>query len=147
MVRRFDANQRQPACHILVVDDDKDIRRLSADILRSSGYLVDAVEDGEVAWSALQAGNYDLLITDNNMPKISGFELLRKLRSDSMTLPVIMVSGTLPPEELSRHPLLRLSRTLLKPFTSDELLKTVKKLLTAPESGTPQLPHPITLQT
>jgi len=122
-----------PACHILVVDDDKDIRQLSTDILKSFGYRVDAAEDGAVAWDALQAKKYDLLITDNNMPKITGFELIKKLRSDSKTLPVIMASGALPSEELIRHPSIRLAATLLKPFTGDELLGTVKKVLGATE--------------
>jgi FixJ family two-component response regulator len=52
-----------------VVDDDLAVRQLSAQVL---DYHVDAAEDG---WEALHAGNYDLLITDNNMPKVSGFEL------------------------------------------------------------------------
>jgi YesN/AraC family two-component response regulator len=64
---------------------------------------VDTAEDGEFGWEALQAKNYDLLITDNNMPKVSGLELVKKLRSARMALPVILASGAMP-EELNRLP-------------------------------------------
>lgn len=51
--------------------------RLNAEILMRVGYEVDATEDGQAAWQALNAGSYDLLITDNNMPKVTGVELLQ----------------------------------------------------------------------
>jgi DNA-binding response OmpR family regulator len=115
---------------ILVVDDDICIRDISAQILASSGYQVDTVEDGAAAWDALHASSYDLLITDNNMPKVSGIDLVKRLRSERMALPVIMASG-FPAEMLERIPSLRLDATLPKPFTGDELLGTVKRVLQA----------------
>lgn len=120
---------------ILVVDDDLCIRQLSADVLIRSGYEVDIAEDGEAGWQALQAKNYDLLITDNNMPKVSGVELIKKLRAEDITLPIIMASGAIPMEELNRHQWLQLAATLLKPFTIEELLGTVKKVLRTAESA------------
>jgi DNA-binding response OmpR family regulator len=118
-----------PRNRILVVDDDRLIRLLSAAVLVHSGYQVDTAEDGEAGWEALQAKSYDLLITDNNMPKVSGLELVEKLRSKNTALPVILVSGAIPTEELNRHPWLQLDATLLKPFTDDGLLGTVKRVL------------------
>ncbi len=126
--------ETNPPQRILVADDDEDIRRLNIDILTLSGYRVDAAEDGAVAWDNLQRNNYDLLITDNNMPKVSGFELLKKLRAGRMALPVIMASGTLPAEEFMQSPWLQPTATLLKPFTSDELLGTVRKVLHATDN-------------
>jgi two-component system, chemotaxis family, chemotaxis protein CheY len=114
---------------ILVVDDDKDIRQLSADILKASGFHVDAAEDGAIAWDALQVEKYDLLITDNQMPNISGVELVKKLHSARKALPIIMASGNIPTEELGRQPGLQLAGMLVKPFTGDELLTTVKNVL------------------
>jgi len=119
-----------PSNRILVVDDDIDLRLLSAEVLFRSGYQVDTAEDGETGWEALQARNYDLLITDHQMPKVSGVELVKKLRSARMALPVMLASAAMP-EELNRHPWLQLAATLLKPFTGDELLGTVKKVLRA----------------
>jgi len=116
---------------ILVVEDDADIRRLNLRILTNSGYQVTAVEDGAFAWDALQLDNYDLLITDNSMPRVTGIELLGKLHAAHLILPVIMASGTLPQEELDRRPWLIINATLLKPYSFDELLRTVKNILHA----------------
>ena len=112
-----------------MVDDDISIRHLNTRALLRSGYAVDAAEDGAAAWHALNTDSYDLLITDNNMPKLSGVELLKKLRAARMTLPVIMATGTLPKEEFTRFPWLQPAATLLKPYTVEALLRTVKKVL------------------
>jgi len=66
------------------------------------------------------------------MPKVSGVELLKKLRSARMALPVIMATGTLPREEFTRYPRLQPVATLLKPFTFAELVGTVRELLAQP---------------
>ena len=89
-------SQTSPPHRILVVDDDISIRHLGTELLSQSGYEVDAAEDGAAAWEALSADSYDLLITDNNMPKVSGVELLRKMRAARMAVPVIMATGTVP---------------------------------------------------
>jgi DNA-binding response OmpR family regulator len=117
-----------------VVDDEGEIRQLSAGALLHFGYRVDVAEDGAAAWKALHAESYDLLITDNNMPKLSGVELVKKLRCARMTLPVILASGELLTEELDRNPWLQLAATLLKPFSSGQLLKTVRKVLLAADN-------------
>ena len=133
-----------PTHRILVVDDDADIRQSWTEVLIYSGYYVDAAEDGAVAWDTLQLKSYDLLVTDYNMPKVSGVELVKKLRSASMALPVILASGTIPMDELNRHPWLQLAAPLLKPFTGDELVDTVKKVLHPTDGAREQLdPLPI----
>jgi CheY-like chemotaxis protein len=120
-----------PSHRILVVDSDLSIRQLSTRLLGRLGYKVDAAADGETGWQALYAHSYDLLITDNNIPRLSGVGLLERLRSSQMTLPVILASGTLPTDELNRIRRLQLAATLLKPFTAYELLETVKEVLRA----------------
>ena len=120
---------------ILVADDDLHIRELIALTLMRSGYQVDIAKDGADAWEALNEASYYLLITDYNMPRVTGVELIKKLRSENMTLPVILVSGTMPTEELKRHPWLRVDATLPKPFTVAELLDLVEKVL-PPAAGT-----------
>jgi DNA-binding response OmpR family regulator len=123
--------KKNPSRHILVVDDDGAIRQVGVEALVRNGYRVDAAKDGAAAWEALHANSYDLLITDNNMPKLSGVELVKKLRSAGMTLPVILASGELPTEELDRNPWLQLAATLVKPFSSGQLLEAVSKVLLA----------------
>ena len=116
---------------VLVVEDNEDIRRLNTEVLAGSGCEVDAAADGALAWDILQFNRYDLLVTDYNMPRMSGVELLKKLHAARMSLPVILVSGTMPANELSRHPWLQIDATLLKPYTPDELLATMGKVLRA----------------
>ena len=121
--------QPRPFERILVVDDDELILRLNIAVLSCFGYQTESAEDGAAAWNALRANDYDLLITDNNMPRVSGVELVKKVRSARMTLPVILASGDLPTRELDRNPWLQPVATLAKPFTSEELLGVVRKVL------------------
>jgi CheY-like chemotaxis protein len=116
---------------ILVAEDNADIRRINAEVLTDSGYCVDAAEDGAVAWNALQAKSYDLLITDNDMPAMSGLELIEKLRTAGMTLPVILVSGTMPMVELHEHAWLQITARLSKPHAIIDLLNMVEEILSA----------------
>lgn len=122
---------------ILVVDDDGEVRRLNTEVLIQFGYQVDAAEDGAVAWEALQLNGYDLIVTDNRMPKVTGVELLKKLRTARMELPVIMATGVLPQDEFARHPWLQPAATLIKPYTIAQLVDTVKQVLSATNSGLP----------
>jgi len=121
--------QTNPPQRILVAEDDNEVRRFNVEVLMDSGYEVHAAEDGAVAWEALQQNAYDLLITDNNMPKISGIDLCRKLHAARMALPVILTSGTMPVEELKQHPWLQIRATLLKPYTLARLLGKVGHVL------------------
>lgn len=91
----------KPSPYILVAEDNLGARQLYMQILMCSGYRVDTAENGQAAWNALESarresGRYDLLITDNAMPELSGVDLVRKMRSAHMDLPVIMASGTAP---------------------------------------------------
>ena len=119
----------KPFHRILVVEDDSAVRLVSTTVLIRFGYRADAAEDGATGWKALQARRYDLLITDNNMPKLSGIDLVKMLRAQDMTLPVIMATGVAPTRELDRNPQLNIAAILLKPFTTGELLETVRKTL------------------
>ena len=124
---------------ILVVEDDIDIRHLNAEVLMDSGYHVDVAEDGEVAWDALQLNHYDLLITDNAMPKVTGIELLQKLHAARMLLPVIMATGVVPEEVYTQSIWFHPAATLLKPYTLADFLRTVKDVL----HGTAVPPTPL----
>jgi DNA-binding response OmpR family regulator len=114
---------------ILVVEDDAMIRRMNGEVLTYSGYQVDTAEDGAAAWDAMQLTSYDLLLTDNEMPHLTGVGLLKKLHAARMALPVIMATGTAPEEELNANPWLPIDALLLKPYSFDELLMMVKKVL------------------
>jgi DNA-binding response OmpR family regulator len=118
-----------PRQRILVVEDDAAVRRVNTEILICSGYQVDAAEDGAAAWDVLQLKKYDLMVTDNAMPRVTGVELIQKVQAAGMALPVILATGALP--EFAHHGSLQPAVTLLKPYTLHELLAAVKKVLRA----------------
>ena len=126
---------------ILVVDDDKDIRYLNTEVLGDSGYIVDSAADGALAWEALQTKDYDLLLTDYDMPRLNGLNLIRKLRAAGTTIPVILMSGTVPTKELE-HPWLHIDATLPKPYTFDDLLACVQYVLGTSDSIQQPAPSP-----
>jgi len=118
-----------PNRRILLVEDEAELRRFNTEVLTRNGYCVDAVEDGALAWEVLNARSYDLLITDNSMPKVTGIELLKKLQNANMAVAVIMATGVLPEWEFRRNPALAPAVTLVKPYTVPELLRAVRTVL------------------
>ena len=121
--------QSNSSRRILVVDDDNDVRQLSVDVLIDSGYEVEAAKDGAAGWEALQTYDFDLVITDNKMPRMTGIDMLERLRAARMTVPVIMATSHLPTHEFASKPWLRPDATLQRPFSNDDLLETVKRVL------------------
>jgi len=114
---------------ILVVEDESDLRQLTAEVLIDSGYRVDVAVDGDAAWSALKVSKYDLVVTDQFLPKVSGVELLKKIHAARMTLPVIMATRILPTWEFALHTWLLPVKMLFKPYSSQKLLGMVKSVL------------------
>jgi DNA-binding response OmpR family regulator len=124
----------RPARRILLVEDETFLLRLCAEVLVESGYQVDTAANGADAWRTLEKNPekpYDLLITDNNMPWVTGMELIKKVRSEHMMLPVILASGTVPTEEIERNEWMQIDAVLAKPFTIDGFLETVTEVLNA----------------
>ena len=118
-----------PSHRILVVEDDVLMRQFITESLHLFGYLVDGAEDGISGWEALNAANFDLLITDNNMPRLTGIGLLKKLHAAHMALPVIMVTGAVPQNELAECPWLQPAAILVKPYAITELFGAVHDVL------------------
>lgn len=78
---------------ILIIDDDRPIRTSLTEVLEYEKYKVEAAEDGEAGLQMLQAGGYDLVLCDIKMPKMDGMEVLQKIQSDQIDVPVVMISG------------------------------------------------------
>ena len=114
--------------HILVVDDDREIRSLLGDYLEKNGFRATAVADGRAMWSALEQGRFDLVILDVMLPGEDGFVLCRSLRARS-DLPVIMLTAK--GEDMDRIVGLELGADdyLAKPFNPRELLARIKSVL------------------
>ena len=114
--------------HILVVDDDAEIRGLLGEYLRKNGCRATVVADGKAMWTALSRGKVDLIVLDLMLPGEDGLELCRKLRADSDT-PVIMLTAR--GEETDRIVGLEIGADdyLAKPFSPRELLARIKSVL------------------
>ena len=129
LTHEFIPSLRKCGQRILVVEQEADIRQLNKEVLIDAGYQVDVAEDGASAWDLLQFNRYDLLITDQFLPKVSGVELLKKIHVARMTLPVIMATGIMPTWEFAMHPCLQAVRMLRMPYTIAKLLGLVKSIL------------------
>jgi CheY-like chemotaxis protein len=91
---------------------------------------VTAVSDGEQALAEVREQLPDLILTDAVMPKMTGFELCRRLHADPATaaIPVLMISGSIQPEEV-RRALPYLRAAIRKPFTTTQLIENVRHAL------------------
>ena len=114
---------------ILVVDDDNDTRQLSVDVLVEAGYYVESAKDGAAGWELLQVKNYDRVVTDTHMPRLTGMEMIAKLRSAHMSIPIILATGTFPANIIAHNPWLKPDALLLRPYSKDDLVATVKTIL------------------
>jgi PAS domain S-box-containing protein len=128
-IRKALEERRRPGIRILVVDDESGPRNGRTELLQRHGYDVVAVADGAAALEAIEAQHFDLVITDNVMPKVTGIELINKLKDAHSSLPTILATGAVPEHQLERYPWLRTIDVLIKPFTTSELLSAIKKTL------------------
>jgi two-component system OmpR family response regulator len=78
---------------ILVVDDEAGVREMLTDALRMQGYQAASAVDGQAALREIHDGDFDLVITDVNMPKVNGFELLERMRTMGNETPVILLTA------------------------------------------------------
>ena len=118
-----------PPLRILMVDDDSRLCRLNAEVLRRHNYEVTTAGDGQAGWDELLTNRYHLLITENDLPCLTGVGLVKKVHSACMPLPVIVVTGTLPARKSPEYSWLLKATKLFKPYRFDELLGLVKKVL------------------
>ena len=98
--------------------------------LERAGYTVHTANDGAEGLAKLRVNKYDLLISDNQMPRLTGLEMIKQLHSERITLPIIMASGTLKPQEVGDLDLPPL-KILTKPYSLADLLALVRTTLTA----------------
>lgn len=118
-----------PGNRILVVDDDAAIAELNYRILTRFEYIVDMAYDGADAWSQLQRNTYDLLLTDQRMPHMTGLELIARVRGAGLALPIILASGMIAIEELNQCYGLQIEAFLNKPYTVEQLIQAVEDAL------------------
>jgi two-component system chemotaxis response regulator CheY len=122
----------------LVVDDFSTMRRIIKNLLRDLGLNnTDEADDGNTALPMLQAGNYDLLVTDWNMPGMSGIDLLRAVRADERlaNMPVLMVTAEQKREQIVEAAQAGVNGYVVKPFTAVTLKEKLDKIFERVEAS------------
>lgn len=119
----------QSAIKILVVDDDSSIRNMLAIVLKKNGYQVTAVDSSEEALRCLKDRPFELIISDIKMPGISGIELLKKIKTITPEVPVIMITAFASANDAVEAMKLGAEDYITKPFNLDELKLIIEKSL------------------
>lgn len=117
---------------ILIVDDFATMRRILKNILKQLGFknLVEA-DDGTTAWEILEGQSIDLIISDWNMPKMTGLELLKKVRSSDnyKGAPFLMVTAEAQKQNVIEAVQAGVSNYVVKPFTAEAISDKLEKIL------------------
>lgn len=116
---------------ILIVDDFSTMRRIIKNLLRDLGFSnTHEADDGVTALPMLRSGEFDFLITDWNMPGMSGIDLLRAVREDDKlnTLPVLMVTAEAKRDQIIEAAKAGVNGYVVKPFTAAALKEKIEKI-------------------
>ena len=120
-----------PNMRFLVVDDFATMRRIVRNLLKELGFVnVDEAEDGNAALQKLRGSKFDFIVTDWNMPNMTGIELLRAVRADPTLkhLPVLMVTAEARKENIIEAAQAGASGYVVKPFTAVTLDEKLQKI-------------------
>lgn len=116
---------------ILIVDDFSTMRRIVKNLLNDLGFSNTAeAEDGNAALAALRASKFDFVVTDWNMPGMTGIELLKNIRADPALakLPVLMVTAEAKREQIIEAAQSGVNGYIIKPFTAATLQEKLAKI-------------------
>ena len=120
-----------PNMRVLIVDDFSTMRRIVRNILRQLGFnnVVEA-DDGTTAWDTINKKKIDFIVSDWNMPKMTGIELLRKVRSSEQyaDTPFLMVTAEAQQENIIEAVQAKVSNYIVKPFTADTMKQKIDKI-------------------
>ncbi len=116
---------------ILIVDDFSTMRRILKNLLRDLGFSnTQEADDGLTAWPMLQTGNFDFLVSDWNMPGMTGLDLLKKVRADPQlsSLPILLVTAESKREQIIEAAQAGVNGYVVKPFTAGTLEEKINKI-------------------
>ncbi len=116
---------------ILIVDDFSTMRRIIKNLLRDLGFTnTQEADDGVTALPMLRSGDFDFLVTDWNMPGMTGIDLLKEVRADAKlaSLPVLMVTAEAKREQIIEAAQAGVNGYVVKPFTAQVLKEKIDKV-------------------
>lgn len=119
----------QPAAHVFFVDDDPDIRELVQVILRSAGFRVSIAADAADAMQLMAKNHFDVVLLDYWMPKMTGIELCRGIRTFDRKIPIVICSGVFSKADREAASKAGAQGYLTKPFSADDLIRAVRSAL------------------
>ncbi|HPF87305.1 MAG TPA: response regulator transcription factor [Candidatus Limiplasma sp.] len=115
--------------HILVIDDDRNTRKLMQAVLSAEGYSVYTAQNGEDALDVMDREHVDLAVLDLMMPKMDGYAFTRALREADNALPILMVSAKQAPQSRKEGFIAGIDDYMTKPVDEEEMLLRIKALL------------------
>ncbi|ABR34631.1 MULTISPECIES: response regulator transcription factor [Clostridium] len=115
--------------HILIVEDDKELRELFSTVLLKNGYKTTGAKDGIEALNVLDKEYIDLIISDIMMPNMDGFELIKSIRDAQFNLPILMITAKERFQDKQRGFLLGIDDYMVKPIDVNEMVLRVGALL------------------
>jgi len=120
---------------ILFIDDNDAFREMLRYALEVFGYEVDTARDGLAGLEKLESDAYDILITDNNMPRMGGLKLIEETSQREIDIKTVLISGDLSKDIIERAQKRGVFECLAKPFSLDLLKETVMKALEEDEKS------------
>ncbi|MGN0623232.1 MAG: response regulator transcription factor, partial [Oscillospiraceae bacterium] len=114
---------------IMVVEDDNNSRRLTADVLEENGYIAITAKDGVEALDIMDRKHVDLIIADIMMPRMDGYELTRQLRMAGDNTPILMVTAKETPSDKKKGFITGTDDYMVKPVDEEEMLLRIAALL------------------
>ncbi len=116
---------------ILAVDDSASMRQMVSFTLKSAGFGVVEAEDGEDAYAKAQAGSFDLVLTDQNMPRLDGIGLTRRLREHPAykALPILILTTESSDQMKQAGRAAGATGWLVKPFDPAKLVEVIRKVV------------------
>ena len=137
----------KPPLNILLAEDERSVAFSIAFALKPDGHRIEIVSDGEEALATLilERGVFDLLITDNNMPRMTGLELVRRLRDAAFSGKILVLSAHLSAENRAAYDALGVDGMIPKPFDLHQLRTVIRQIAEERAASSPGQRNPIRL--
>ena len=114
---------------ILIVEDETHLADALGEIMKNNKFTADVVYDGEDGFDYAMSGNYDIIVMDVMMPKMNGFDVVKKMRQENNKTPVILLTAKDTTADIIKGLDSGADDYLTKPFSKDELMARVRALL------------------
>jgi CheY-like chemotaxis protein len=122
---------------VLVVDDDAPIRQLVGTVLRREGYAVDQAHDGQEAIDAIRVTQYDAIVLDLMMPRVSGYEVLDFIQRERGAVRCVVVVSAAASQDIEKANRSVVRALIRKPFELQELTRAVRQCVSGSDDGEP----------